>query len=240
MSATAVPETTKTSVWEDFLDIFYAPSQVFARRENGSFGLALAVLTIGMLALYFGTRPVLEPVFEAEINRQIAASMQQNPQITPEVAEQMRGFGSIMAPIMIGIGTPITVLLIGVVLWLVGKMFDAQQTLRSAFVVATYAYFPRLLEQVVNAIQGALMGPEALTGLASISIGPARFFDPDATSPELMVLLLRVSLFTLWVTVLLAIGLKITGKISMAKAAAAAAIVWVLGALPQLMGALRQ
>ena len=27
--------TDKASVWEDFLDIFYAPSSVFARREHG-------------------------------------------------------------------------------------------------------------------------------------------------------------------------------------------------------------
>jgi hypothetical protein len=50
----------------------------------------------------------------------------------------------------------------------------------------------------------------------------------------------RLDVFTLWVTVLIAIGLAVTGKISRGKAAVAAAIVWVIGALPTIAAALRQ
>jgi hypothetical protein len=46
--------------------------------------------------------------------------------------------------------------------------------------------------------------------------------------------------FTIWVTVLLAIGLYVVGKLSKQQAAIAAAIVWVIGALPAVFGALRQ
>jgi ABC-type transport system involved in cytochrome c biogenesis permease component len=45
--------------------------------------------------------------------------------------------------------------------------------------------------------------------------------------------------FTIWVTVLLAIGLHVVGKIPKQQAAIAAVIVWVVGALPALLGALR-
>ena len=40
MASTA--SSSKTAIWEDFIDIFYAPSQVFRRREQGS-----AVIPIG-------------------------------------------------------------------------------------------------------------------------------------------------------------------------------------------------
>jgi len=49
----------------------------------------------------------------------------------------------------------------------------------------------------------------------------------------------RIDVFTIWVTVLVAIGLAVTGKISRGKAAIAAAIVWLVGALPTLASALR-
>jgi hypothetical protein len=50
----------------------------------------------------------------------------------------------------------------------------------------------------------------------------------------------RVDLFTIWVTVLLAIGLHVVGKVSRQQAAIAAAITWVVGALPVVFGAIRQ
>jgi ABC-type transport system involved in cytochrome c biogenesis permease component len=49
----------------------------------------------------------------------------------------------------------------------------------------------------------------------------------------------RVDVFTIWITVLLAIGLAVVGRIPRQQAAIAAAIVWLLGALPAMLGALR-
>jgi hypothetical protein len=45
--------------------------------------------------------------------------------------------------------------------------------------------------------------------------------------------------FTIWVTVLLAIGLSVTGKIPRRRAAIAAGLVWLLGAVPLVLSALR-
>lgn len=220
------------SVWEDFLDIFYAPSQVYARRENGKFGLQLAVITIATVILYFATHPVLSPIYDAMAAKQMEEVLRNNPQLTQADLERGKSFQTIFAALAIGIATPITVLLVGIALWIVGKLFDSQATLRSGFVVATYAFVPRLLEWVLNAVQAAFMDPASLTSLAAISLGPARFLDPSATSPVVLTLALRLSLFIIWSTILLAIGLKVTGKIPMSKAALAAFIVWLLGAIP--------
>jgi hypothetical protein len=48
----------------------------------------------------------------------------------------------------------------------------------------------------------------------------------------------RMDVFTIWVTVLLAIGLAVTGRISRGKAAMAAVVIWLIGALPGVVGAL--
>ena len=47
----------------------------------------------------------------------------------------------------------------------------------------------------------------------------------------------RFDLFTIWITVLLAIGIHVVGKIPKQQAAIVAAIAWLVGALPAILGA---
>jgi hypothetical protein len=91
---------------------------------------------------------------------------------------------------------------------------------------------PRVLGAILGGVQGLIMDPSKLTGQAALSIGPARFFNPDTTNPLLLQLLLRFDLMTLWVTVLLAIGLYVTGKVSKKQAVIFGILIWVIGGLP--------
>jgi hypothetical protein len=129
---------------------------------------------------------------------------------------------------------------IGFLIWLVGKFVDATQTLNAAIVVATFSYVPRIVEGIVARIQGLFVDPGSLDSRYSLSLGVGRFLDPDTTSPILLGLVGRIDLFTIWVTVLIGIGIAVTGKVSRTRGAIAAAVVWLLGALPSLAGALRQ
>jgi hypothetical protein len=99
---------------------------------------------------------------------------------------------------------------------------------------------PRVIEAVLNGVQGLLLDPASLNGRYRVSLGLGRFFDPDVASPLLLAIVGRIDLFTIWVTVLLAIGLSVLGKIPRPRAFIAAALVWVIGALPALFQAARQ
>jgi len=83
------------------------------------------------------------------------------------------------------------------------------------------------------------MSPESLNSMNAVSFNLARFMDPDAASPVLIAMASRVDLFTIWVTVLLAIGIHVLGKIPKQQAYIAAGITWLVGALPAVLGALR-
>jgi hypothetical protein len=72
-----------------------------------------------------------------------------------------------------------------------------------------------------------------------VSFSLARFMNPDTSSAVAVALASRVDLFTIWITVLLAIGLYVVGKIPKQQAYIAAGIVWLLGAVPAILGALR-
>lgn len=233
--APATPE--KASLLDDFMDIFYAPSSVFARRENASFWVPLLIVSVLLGLAFFANRDLMEPIMEAEMQRSMAASGQQ---LTPEQMEAARRFTTGIGSVTAFLFPPIAILMIGVVVWGVGKFFDARQTLNAALVVAAFSYVPRVVEGIVNRVQGLVVDPSTLDHRYSLSIGPGRFLDPDTASPVLLGLVGRLDVFTLWVTVLIAIGLAVTGKISRGKAAIAAAIVWLIGALPTIAGALGQ
>jgi hypothetical protein len=231
---------TPASRWEDFIDIFYAPSSVYERRRNSGFGIPMLVVTVLIGVIFVANSGVMQPIMDAEFARGAAAQMRNNPQITPEMMEKGRAIGETFAKIGAFVFVPIAIFLTGLALWIVGKFFDARQTLAAAIMVAAYAYVPRVLESILNGVQGLLMDPASLDGRYRLSLGIGRFLDPNSASPVLLALVGRIDVFTIWVTVLLAIGLAVTGRIPRSKAAIAAVLVWVLGALPALLGAARQ
>ena len=88
-------------VWEDFVDIFYAPSHVFARRQNGSFWIPMLVVTLLVGTVYFLTSGAMQPIIDAEFNRQAAAAMRKNPRITPEAMERFRNIATRIGQVMV-------------------------------------------------------------------------------------------------------------------------------------------
>ncbi len=231
-------EPGRAGLWEDFVDIFYAPSSVFARRSDGQFGKPLVFLVLVGTVLFFLTKNATQPLMDAEFARRSAEMMRKNPNLTAEQLSSGRGFFETLSPLFFAIGITLSILGTGVVLWLVGKLFDAKESAAAAIMIATYSEVPRLVQILTNAAQGLVMSPERLNSMNAVGFSLARFMDPDG-SPVMIALASRVDLFTIWVTVLLAIGLHVVGKITKQQAGIAAAITWVAGALPAVVGALR-
>jgi hypothetical protein len=224
----------RASRWEDFIDIFYAPSSVFARRATSGFLLPMVVVTVLTGALFLMNSGVWSQVTDAEMSRAIAKQAQQ---LTAEQIQTMRSVSETMTKIGAFVLVPIGIFLTGLMLWVCGKLVEAKQTIGQATMVAAFAFMPRVVEALVVAVQGLVLDPGTFTGRWRVSLGIGRFLDPDATSPALLALVGRLDVFTIWVTVLLAIGLAVTGNIPRSRAAIAAALVWLLGAAPLLLQA---
>ena len=222
----------KASRWEDFIDIFYAPSAVFARRATSGFLLPMVVVTLLTGAFYIMNSGVWSPVMDAEFTREMA---RQSSQLTEGQMQGARRFAETMGKVGAFIFVPVGIFLTGLMLWACGKFVDAKQTLGQATMVASFAFMPRVVEALVVAVQGLVLDPSTFDGRWRVSLGVGRFFDPDTTSPALLAFLGRIDVFTIWVTLLLAIGLAVTGRITRSRAAIAATIVWLLGALPLLL-----
>lgn len=235
----SVPVAPTASLWEDFIDIFTSPSFVFRRREHSGFGMPLLVLTVLFGVLIFGTKPLVQPAIDAETTRAFAKVKKAHPEITAEQMSKQQAMGDKLGPVFITIAIPIMAMLTGLVLCLAGKMFSSTQTPSQGIMVATYAFFTKILGLVAAALIGLVSSPDHLNGMARLTVGVGALFDPETTSPVLMALVTRLDVFTIWETILLAIGLQITGKVSKSNSYIVAAIVWFIGALPGLLGALR-
>lgn len=226
-------------IWEDMIDIFYAPSAVFSRRIDGRYAVPALVLTAIFILMALSARSVLVPVYEAEFARGMAQAQAANPEFSAEQLEGMRKFGEIMMIVGSAFFIPITAIAVGAVTRLFGALFGAALSYKLAVMVVVYAQFPRALQQLLYVVQGFVLPHESLNSRFAIGFSPARFMDVDATSPMVMALAERFDIFTLWATVLIAIGFHLLGKLPRGQAYLAAALVWLCGTLPALLGALR-
>lgn len=236
----AEPTPTKAGLWEDFIDIFHQPSIVFERRRDGKFGLAMLILVAVSGVLFFALHNGLAPIMDAEMAKAAAAMAAKNPSITPDQIASQQAMMEKFAGIGFIIFLPIGITIGAVLLWLAGKLIGASVAFAAAMMITTYSYVPRVAETVLNAIQGLLLSPESITSRYSVQIGPARFLDAASANPVLLAILGGLDVFTIWTTVLLAIGLAVVARVPRSKAAIAAGAVWLISLLPGLYQAFSQ
>lgn len=224
----------------DLVEIYYAPSEVFERRRNGGFGVPLIVFAVAVTAIYYATASAMQPLMDLEFAKAAAAMKRQNPELTDE---QLAGFGKgaamfggISVLVMVGLIGP---MLTGLLTWLVGKFAGVKQTLKAALVVGVFSMFPIIIEMIVNAVQALLLDEASITSRYSLSLGPARFLAAD-TSAAVLAMVGHIDVFTIWIAVLIAIGVRITGRATSTQATIVAVVVWVLGLIPALGQAVQQ
>ncbi|MEO8192632.1 MAG: Yip1 family protein [Gemmatimonadales bacterium] len=237
--AAASPPPATPGLWEDFVDIFTQPSQVFERRRDGQFGLALLILSVVTGILAFALHNGLAPIMDAMIAKQQAAMLAKNPGMTPEQLSATTGFMEASSKYGAIVFVPIAAFIGGVLIWIVGKLVDAKVAFAAAMMISVYSGVPRVVQTIVTALQGLLMSPESITSPNSVSIGPARFL-PDSANPVLATVFGGFDAFTIWSVVLTAIGIAVVARVPMKRAAIAAGLVWLVGLLPALYGALSQ
>ncbi len=243
MSETAAADrgaAKPAALWEDFVDVFTGPSAVFDRRRDGAYAGGLALLgTLSALA-FAATRGFWQPYFEHQFELGIAAQ-QAAGKLTADQARQAAGamgkFTDIITWIGGLVGTPITVMLVALLVLGAARIVGARLTYGQALVAATLAFVPRVLETLVSAGVLAVKDP-ASYGMGAYPAGPAALLAPDA-SQFAIAILNRLDPFVLWGTVLIGIGVAVLGRVDRRKGLTAAAMVWGVATLFALLSAAR-
>jgi hypothetical protein len=201
--------------------------------------MALLAFIVVSIILFFVLHNGLAPIIDAEIAKASAAAAAKNPQMSSDQLAAMQNTMEKFGTIGFVVFLPVGIFIAGFVLWLAAKITGAGVAFAAAMMIVTYSQVPRIVETVLNAIQGLVLPPESITGAASVSIGPARFLDPHA-NPFLLALLTGLSVFNIWTLVLMAIGISVVARVSRSTGAIAALIVWFVTLIPALFQALQQ
>ena len=227
------------SLMEDIIEIFYAPSRVFARRrDNPRFWGAFVILSILFALGVWVMMKNLSTVMDAQFARQSQEMLRKNPQLTQEQLDKGRRFGQAIAPFAGIIGAVISTLVLGVAVWLVGKRFVSKADVKQVVMIATIASFQKIIDLLLVAILAMTIGTGSITNMAAAGPSLARLAPADST-PLMLGVLSRFSIGVIWATILIAIGLHIVGRIAKGRAYAAAIVLWILGTAFAVMGALR-
>jgi hypothetical protein len=234
------PAPASSSVIEDIIDIFHSPSAVFARRRTDpKFWAAFFILALLMSVIGYVMLKNLSSVMDAQFAKQSAAVLKKNPQVTEEQLATMRRMGEKFAPVGFAVVAVISVFVLGVAVWLVGKLFESTADLRQAMVIATFASYPKLIDLLLTAVVAMTMGTGNIDNMFAATPSAARFAGSGA-SIAVLAALSRISIGTIWATILIAIGLRVMGGISKQKAYTAALVLWLVGTLITVASAMRQ
>lgn len=233
-AATATPTDTASTA-EDFIDIFVSPAKVFARRAKASPMAPYLVVCVVMIALFFASKSILAPIFDAQMAKGTAAQMKANPQITPEMIEKSKPITNAVVTVAGVVGVPVLLLISALFLWIIGRFFmSSELTYGTALLITSFTWFPRILSSVIAVVEGLTMDISKMTEPGQLSIAASRLFDPSTMSAGMYQLLTGIDVFAIWGTVLCAIGLMYAGKLEKSKAITTAVIMFVIGSLPAI------
>ena len=167
MQDTVAPTPEKrASFWEDVIDIFVSPTEVFRRREKSSPWPPFLFVVVALAVIGFATFSSIEPALGGEMRRAMAKAAEKNPQLTAETIDRMVKMQTTVAKYTSGVIFAITIFLLGVLTWLVGKLFGAKETFTTAMMVASFAYFPRVLGAVILGVQGLILDTSTVSSMA--------------------------------------------------------------------------
>lgn len=217
------------SRWEDFIDILYAPAQVYERRRAQSPWPTIWIITIAFAVITFATFNALEPLFDAEARAEAAKVLAKNPQVSQDMMDR-----SISMQVKFrkwsGIGFPIGILFSSLLVWVVARIAGTRATLGNALVIATYSAILVILQTLVVGAQALVMDVSQMTTPDQLALGPVRFLDKATTSPVVYYLAKVFDLFALWSLAITSIGVAVVTRSGWNRARVFAAI-YLVGSL---------
>jgi Yip1 domain len=223
-SGVAVP---KTAAWEDVLDIYYAPRQVFERRRDGKYIIPILVLCVVSMLIFVLSAQINEALQDAEFARVI----RQNG-MTAEQAAGAKAMGKKFAalaiyliPVFVAIGAWVS----GLIIMLLGNAMGGKLNYAQATAIAVFGSMPELLGRTLMGVQGMFLDTAKIVHRYSFSLSAARFLPADANNWALKACSL-LDPFVLWGLFLVGFGAFIIGRMEKEKAAVLAVVVALVGA----------
>jgi hypothetical protein len=217
MADEVVVEGPGRSQVERVTDTFFAPSKTFTDILRSAswwmpvlIGLVCGLLMVTAVVHKVGIAQLADNTLQASPTLQ-AKMAQLKPEIAAQIHQQLTTsltWGLYGAPVF----SMLVPLIVGVILWpVINFAFGGKATFGQVFATVNYAYLPYAVQALIVAVMlFAGLAPENFTmdNMLGTSVG-YYVGEPGA----LKVFLSSIDIFTIWVLVLLSIGLSIVGRV---------------------------
>jgi hypothetical protein len=205
------PAPEAMSVPARLLGVFVSPGETFAditRKPDFIAPLILGVIGAVAITETMLAKIGMERIVRTSIEHSSRASSM-SPEQMDQAVRQGAAFGGVIAHIAGFLGTPIFLLFIsGLGLLILNLVLGAQAKFKTTFSVAAYANLPTLIGALM-AIALILFGdPEHFNPENFIPSNVGFFLNPLTTSKPLYAFASSLDIFTLWVLILLGLGLS--------------------------------
>ena len=210
------------SAWEDVLDIFYAPRQVFERRRDGRYMVPLIISLVLSVAIYVLAQQMNDTLQDVEFAR----AMAKQGNLTAEQVAQGKAFAEKFRSIgiyFIPVGIAIVAWVSGLVILLLSSMMGGRVTFAQGTTIAVLSGMPELLGRTLVSLQGLFVDTSTAATRYSFSFNASRFMEAG-THNWLLKLGAMADPFVLWGLFLVGLGVWILGKMEKEKAAVLAII----------------
>jgi hypothetical protein len=212
--------------------VFFEPKKAFtdiAAHPRWIVPLLLLIVASFTVAMIFAQKGV----FRIAVEQQMARSPQ-SQQLSPEQREQQTQIGMKFATI-IGYCTPVVVvvmyLVIALVLWgVTSGILSAPVRFGQVFAIVSYAELPSLLKAILTVVVVQIKNVADFNVQNPLMFNPGAFMDPQATPKFLYAMASWFDLFTFWIILLMATGLKAAAgkKLSFGGALFAVLLPWAV------------
>ncbi len=217
--------------------IFFEPGKTFediARRPTWLTPMALVIAAVLILLALYSQRVGWERGIrhQFETNPRLA---QMDPAQREQALQMQLRFAPVGSYVGVCIGIPLVdLLLAAILLGIVKGIMAAPVRFKQVFAVITWAGLPGLISTILAVVVMYLKPPDDFNLQNPLVFNPGAFMDPLTSSKFLYSLASSLDLFTIWVLVLVGIGLKAAGGRSLSMAGAMIAVflpwaLWVLG-----------
>lgn len=221
----AVPP--KAAAWEDVLDIYYAPREVFERRRDGKYLIPILVLCVVSMLIFVLSAQINEALQDAEFARVIRQNAMTADQAAGAKAmgKKIAALAIYLIPVFVAIGAWVS----GLIILLLGNAMGGKLNFAQATTIAVFGSMPELLGRILMGVQGIFLGTDKIVHRYSYSISAARFLPADVSNWALKFCSL-LDPFVIWGLFLVGFGAYIIGKMEKEKAAVLAVVVALVGA----------
>lgn len=224
----------------DLLEIYWEPQRVFQRRATTSIWLPLAFLVIATSVLHWLYQSAMEDAYLADFRRALAAMAIPNGLSLAQLDASFRS-SLRFRPLSGVFALHGAIFGVSLAVWVACRFINVPLAFGRAALVATWSYSPRIVEALVLPLIALLRSPENVHGIGSVTPGVTYFLDPSAVASYIYPFLLRLDLITVWVTVLIGIGVRTLTdrRATVVDAAIVAGLVYLSGSIGALFAGLR-